>query len=262
MYIIWEAVPCLVGVVAFLTYTKIQGEALPVSVGFTGMVLFNLLRFPLGVLPDMINAYVRAKISLQRVHDFLSSPDVEGLPMLEKPVAASEDIEIELTNVMTAWNVTSAETTYEDRKGEKKSEPKRGSQRSESCCEYPYRLCSIIRSSLSPSEQTYELLDSNSSHGNILQPPAGVVDKLPSSHRIVLRSLVLRIPHNSFTVIIGTTGSGKTSLLQGSILGEAITLSGSRYCGGRISYSSQTSWIQNATLRENILFGETYEAER
>ncbi len=257
MYIIWEAVPCLVGVVAFLTYTKIQGEALPVSVGFTGMVLFNLLRFPLGVLPDMINAYVRAKISLQRVHDFLSSPDVEGLPMLEKPVTSSEDIEIELTNVMTAWNLTSAETTYEDRKGEKKTKSKRGY-----CCQYPYRLCSIIRSSPSTSEQTYELLDSNSSHGNTLQSAAGFVDNSPSSHRIVLRSLNLHIPHNSFTVIIGTTGCGKTSLLQGSILGEALTLSGTRYLGGRISYSSQTSWIQNATLRENILFGETYEAER
>ncbi len=78
----------------------------------------------------------------------------------------------------------------------------------------------------------------------------------------MLRSLDLYLPRKSFTVIIGTTGSGKTSLLQGAILGEAMTLSGTRYCGGRISYSTQTSWIQNATLRENILFGEVYEAER
>lgn len=38
--------------------------------------------------------------------------------------------------------------------------------------------------------------------------------------------------------------------------------SGSVTFGGTCAYSSQTSWIQNATIRENILFGKPFEEKR
>ncbi len=109
MYIIWHAVPCLVGVVAFITYTQILGKSLPVSVGFSGMVLFNLLQSSLCIFPDMITALVRAKISLLRIQEFLGSADVEGLPRLQNATRDSQLAEtaIELRNVTTAWNETS-----------------------------------------------------------------------------------------------------------------------------------------------------------
>ncbi len=248
MYIIWQIVPCLVGVVAFITYTQILGNSLPVSVGFTGMVLFNLLRFPLCVFPDMVTILVRARISLKRVEEFLDSADVEGLPRLQNTSRdfRFEEAAVELRNVDTAWNEASAENVN-DSEGDSHENL---STTISNCLSF---LCS------NSSRRSYAPLPSSSTHNESVD---GKDEQSPSPHRIVLRSLDLHIPHKSFTVIIGTTGSGKTSLLQGAILGEALALSGSRYCGGRISYSSQTSWIQNATLRENILFGETYEAER
>ena len=39
-------------------------------------------------------------------------------------------------------------------------------------------------------------------------------------------------------------------------------LSGGCAVGGSISYVSQSPWIQNATLRENVLFGTPYDKER
>jgi len=32
--------------------------------------------------------------------------------------------------------------------------------------------------------------------------------------------------------------------------------------GGGIAYSAQESWVQNATIRENIIFGSPYDEER
>lgn len=54
--------------------------------------------------------------------------------------------------------------------------------------------------------------------------------------------------------ICGRTGSGKSSLLS-CILGEIPKLSGEIKTCGRISYVSQSPWIQSGTIKENILFG-------
>ena len=52
-------------------------------------------------------------------------------------------------------------------------------------------------------------------------------------------------------------GSGKSSLLS-SILGEMVKLKGKINVNGSISYVPQQSWIQNATVKDNILFGKQY----
>ena len=46
------------------------------------------------------------------------------------------------------------------------------------------------------------------------------------------------------------------------LTGEGVHLNGSCTVGGSISYVSQSPWIQNATLRENVLFGTPYDKER
>lgn len=32
--------------------------------------------------------------------------------------------------------------------------------------------------------------------------------------------------------------------------------------GGNVAYAAQESWVQSATIRENILFGSAYDEER
>ncbi|KAN0132956.1 hypothetical protein V8E53_009321 [Lactarius tabidus] len=55
-------------------------------------------------------------------------------------------------------------------------------------------------------------------------------------------------------------GSGKTSLLQG-LIGDMRRTEGSVRVGGSIAYCSQSAWIQNATIRDNICFGRPFEAD-
>lgn len=46
------------------------------------------------------------------------------------------------------------------------------------------------------------------------------------------------------------------------ILGELVPSEGKIKHSGRISFSSQTAWIMPGTIRDNILFGLTYDEYR
>ncbi|CAK9145577.1 unnamed protein product [Ilex paraguariensis] len=70
----------------------------------------------------------------------------------------------------------------------------------------------------------------------------------------VLKDVNLEIKKGELAAIVGTVGSGKSSLLA-SILGELHKISGKVRVCGTTAYVAQSSWIQNATIQENILFG-------
>ncbi|XP_023230117.1 multidrug resistance-associated protein 4-like [Centruroides sculpturatus] len=76
-----------------------------------------------------------------------------------------------------------------------------------------------------------------------------------------LNGITLSVQPGELLAVIGSVGSGKTSLLM-SILGEIPIISGTVSVKGKISYSSQEAWIFNGTIRENIIFGEEYQEER
>ena len=50
MYMFWGIAPMLVSLSSFVTYTA-AGNTLNASIAFTSVALFNLLRFPLAMLP-------------------------------------------------------------------------------------------------------------------------------------------------------------------------------------------------------------------
>jgi ABC-type multidrug transport system fused ATPase/permease subunit len=83
-----------------------------------------------------------------------------------------------------------------------------------------------------------------------------------TARTVVLENTTFTIPSGALAVVVGVTGSGKSSLLQAALLGEGLHVAGSSAVGGRISYASQSAWIQNATLRDNVLFGTPYDQER
>lgn len=60
--------------------------------------------------------------------------------------------------------------------------------------------------------------------------------------------------------IVGRVGAGKSSLLQ-SILGDLWKVSGTVEVRGTVAYASQQTWILNATVKENIIFGYRYDPE-
>ena len=100
--------------------------------------------------------------------------------------------------------------------------------------------------------------------------------------KFVLRSLNLRLPMKELSVVSGRTGTGKTLLLA-SILGEAELISGvikvpkapsaderhdakanehNWIIDSAIAYVAQIPWIENTTIRENVLFGLPFQVDR
>ncbi|XP_034031624.1 LOW QUALITY PROTEIN: cystic fibrosis transmembrane conductance regulator [Thalassophryne amazonica] len=77
----------------------------------------------------------------------------------------------------------------------------------------------------------------------------------------VLKNISLYLDKGMMLAVAGSTGAGKSSLLM-MILGELVPSEGKIRHSGRISYSPQTSWIMQGTVRDNILFGLTYDEYR
>ncbi|KAI0344119.1 multidrug resistance-associated ABC transporter [Trametopsis cervina] len=87
------------------------------------------------------------------------------------------------------------------------------------------------------------------------------------------RNFALRIAdevtfkRGSINLIVGPTGSGKTSMLM-ALLGEMhyVPNGPESYVqlprAGGVAYAAQESWVQNETIRDNILFGAPYDEER
>jgi ATP-binding cassette subfamily C (CFTR/MRP) protein 1 len=67
-----------------------------------------------------------------------------------------------------------------------------------------------------------------------------------------LKDINLVIPKNKLTIIIGRTGSGKSSLIHG-LLGEMNLKSGHYSVPPSFGYVSQQAWLQNATIREKYV---------
>lgn len=77
-----------------------------------------------------------------------------------------------------------------------------------------------------------------------------------------LSNINLEVPVGSLVAVVGATGQGKTSLVS-AILGELPAIADSEsVLRGSVAYVPQVSWIFNATVRDNILFGSPYDPQR
>jgi ABC-type transport system involved in cytochrome bd biosynthesis fused ATPase/permease subunit len=89
----------------------------------------------------------------------------------------------------------------------------------------------------------------------------------------------LRFPKHSLSLICGRLGSGKSLLLNG-LLGEADLVAGQMDCprsqpnamasatsegwtvDNLVAYVPQQAWLQNASIRDNIVFSSPFDQQR
>ncbi len=74
-----------------------------------------------------------------------------------------------------------------------------------------------------------------------------------------LTNVSLEIKKGSCVAVVGSVGSGKSSLLS-ALIGDMVKLSGEVGVTGTVAYVPQQAWIQNATLRYNVIFGKNFTA--
>ncbi|XP_039495971.1 multidrug resistance-associated protein 1 isoform X1 [Drosophila santomea] len=179
---LWSCAPFLVSLVTFATYVLIdENNVLDATKTFVSLSLFNILRFPLTMLPMLITNLVQTQVSVKRINKFLNS----------------------------------------------------------------------------------EELDPNSVHHDSSKPHPMSIENGEFSwgDEITLRNINIEVKKSSLVALVGTVGSGKSSVVQ-AFLGEMEKLAGVVNTVGKLAYVPQQAWIQNATVRDNILFGQTYDRKR
>lgn len=143
-------------------------------------------------------------------------------------------------------------------------------------------------------EYTDETSESQPDSNLLSVPPHTPPTISPSSYEetdtFLLHNLNAHFPNNKFSIICGSTGSGKTLMMLG-LLGEAVLLEGESFCprtavsdhleldqtqmthwtvnnmenwilDHAVAYASQTAWLLNSTIRDNIVFGLPFLKKR
>lgn len=81
------------------------------------------------------------------------------------------------------------------------------------------------------------------------------------SEPVHLSSINLTIHSGQFIGIVGSVGSGKSSLLA-ALLGEMNRINGKIQVNGTVSYAPQSPWIFTDTVRANIVFEKRFDEKR
>ncbi|XP_037921935.1 multidrug resistance-associated protein 1 isoform X7 [Hermetia illucens] len=180
---LWSCAPFLVTLVTFTTYIYTGDDHyLTPEKAFVSLALFDIMKYPLAVLPLLIVYIVETQVSVKRINKFMNSEELDPNNVYHEP---NEAYPMEIENGTFSWG----------------------------------------------------------------------------DDEICLRDINIKIGKNQLVALVGTVGSGKSSVVS-AFLGEMDKISGRVNTHGRMAYVPQQAWIQNATLRDNILFGKPYDKKR
>uniref|UniRef100_A0A3B4F4P8 Multidrug resistance-associated protein 1 n=1 Tax=Pundamilia nyererei TaxID=303518 RepID=A0A3B4F4P8_9CICH len=106
----WVCAPFLVALSTFAVYVLIdERNVLDAQKAFVSLALFNILRFPLNMLPMVISSMVQASVSLKRLRVFLSHEELQ-LDSVEHKAAEGSQHSISVTDGAFTWSRTESPT--------------------------------------------------------------------------------------------------------------------------------------------------------
>merc|ERR1711871_1486941 len=82
-----------------------------------------------------------------------------------------------------------------------------------------------------------------------------------ADHKLTLQNVNLSVKRGELVAVVGSVGSGKSTLVAG-ILRELYVTSGSVRTRGSCAYCGQQPWIMNTKLKHNVTFGLPFDQER
>ncbi|TDL29986.1 P-loop containing nucleoside triphosphate hydrolase protein [Rickenella mellea] len=203
-------IPILTMIATYSTYRIIMKEQLNASTVFSSMAVFDILKDQLLVAFYLIPTCIQAKVSLDRVTEFLQ--EIELLD--EYSTNPDEGIEGAVIGRPDEGDVIGF-------------------------CDATFAWSEDLQGYFTSSQTNFRLRIENE----------------------------LFFKRGCFNLIIGPTGSGKTSLLM-ALLGEmhflpsGPTSSFNLPRSGGVAYAAQEAWVQNETIKDNIIFGSAFDEER
>jgi ABC-type multidrug transport system fused ATPase/permease subunit len=250
---IMMATPAMVATCAFLTYSA-SGAPFLASTLFTVIMIYGQLRFPLMMYPQMGAALQNARLSANRIERFLNAPEIDEN-------AKNESCHIDDSNVVVSIQKgTFHWTTPEDAK-------KYNDEKLVAAKEKLDKLNSQIQASKTPKKKVVvvdardaDIAAQREKEAAKIQESVSKMSKWETP-KPTLENVDLEVKKGQLVAIIGSVGSGKSSLLS-AILGDMFKVDGKVFVNGKVAYVSQTAWIVNASAKENIVFGNTLSEEK
>ncbi|KAI4719614.1 ABC multidrug transporter-like protein [Aureobasidium sp. EXF-10727] len=245
------SMPVFASMLAFITYS-LTDHGLQAGKIFSSLALFNGLRLPLNLLPLVIGQTVDATASIRRIEEFLLAEEA-----LDE---AAWDYEgknaIVMKNANFTWERTPTQETEKKtvgapgskeakaaRKADKKADQKADKQAKKDAKKATKEALKNADKGIGP-----EASDSSTTLAE------------DSEHPFEIKGLNISIARDELVAVIGSVGSGKTSILA-ALGGEMRRTSGEVTFGASRSYCPQYAWIQNATVKENITFGKPFDQD-
>jgi ATP-binding cassette subfamily C (CFTR/MRP) protein 1 len=234
--------PIFASVLAFLTYSLTNHDMNPAQI-FSSLALFNSLRMPLNLLPLVIGQVVDAWQSIQRIEEYLLSEEQEE--------EAKFDVDAEHAVVMRDADFTWERTASQD--PNKIKDPVAGQTKEQAKAEKAERKQAVKDEKLAAKQKAARR---KASGGNeVLSDDDST---LAEQEPFKLQGMNFSIGRNELVAVIGSVASGKSSLLS-ALAGDMRKVGGTVEMGASRAFCPGTAWIQNASVRENILFGKEME---
>ncbi|KAI9838425.1 MAG: hypothetical protein M1838_004608 [Thelocarpon superellum] len=182
----WSTTPFLVSCSTFTVYVLTSDRALTTDIIFPALTLFNLLSFPLAVLPMVITSIIEATVAVGRLTSFFTAEELQPDAVLRQDAVTDGEESLRIRDATFTWN---------------KHEPTQA-----------------------------------------------------------LQNINFSAKQGELSCIVGRVGAGKSSLLQ-AMLGELWKIHGEVTMRGSTAYVAQQSWVMNASVRENVVFGRRWDAD-
>ncbi|KAK4701289.1 hypothetical protein P7C70_g4945, partial [Phenoliferia sp. Uapishka_3] len=189
LMILSTGVPATVALATFAAYVFGMKESLTAATAFTSLSLFGLLREAIMSSTYLLSAFMRARVSLDRIRSFIAT--TEELDDAPRQLASTDTITFDKAKFQWSQHAASKSNSF------------------------------------------------------VLE-----IDKL-------------QLPKGKTTIIAGDVGSGKSAFLY-ALLGEMHRTDGvvSFPKNSKTSYASQAPWLQDDSIRANILFGAAWDEDR
>ncbi|EMC91328.1 hypothetical protein BAUCODRAFT_39495 [Baudoinia panamericana UAMH 10762] len=244
--------PIFASMLAFITYSLSNHVLNPAPI-FSSLALFNAMRIPLNMLPMVIGQVVDAGASLRRIQEFLNAEELQD--------DAKWDMEnksaISIHNASFTWERTPSQNTDQapgkDPKSMKQVKQEKKQAKKEAKAD-KLRSKMLEKEKLEGSPETPSTPTSPGSP--VTLPSDDVEEEKPFS----ISGIDIDIGRHELVAVIGSVGSGKSSLL-GALAGDMRKTDGSMTLGASRAFCPQYAWIQNATVKQNIIFGQEFNKQ-
>ncbi|KAJ1908078.1 hypothetical protein LPJ81_000348 [Coemansia sp. IMI 209127] len=266
--VVSELVPVIVFVLILYMYTIVFGNKLTAEIAFTSLSVFRTVYNAILQVEHYFSSLTDMFVSIDRMNTYLGSMNIQDL---DKRATSNTGNVLGFESADLEWMLPEEKT--KDTTTE-------------------VAVTSSASAVKSPATEQTPLLSGEPSTTQIARTTNGSSVSLTKLNEVTpfsLKNIDVQFPTGGFSIVAGPTGSGKSSFLsaligemtltRGSIMvptvdsklaaaaGESeykdiVEISNEGLALHDIAYVAQEAWLRNATIRENILFGEAYEKER